>query len=52
MIELIKDNQKKPNKKALEAWWHQIEQWQAINCLEFDRESRLIKPQYVIEQLV
>jgi len=51
MIELIKDHKKKPDKKALEAWWHQIKQWQAVNCLEFDRESRLIKPQYVIEQL-
>jgi acetolactate synthase I/II/III large subunit len=51
MLELIKENPKKPNKKALELWWHQIGQWQAVNCLEFDRESPLIKPQYVIEQL-
>ncbi len=51
MLELIKENSKKPNKKALELWWHQIGQWQAVNCLEFDRESPLIKPQYVIEQL-
>jgi acetolactate synthase I/II/III large subunit len=51
MLELIKESQKKPNKKALELWWHQIGQWQAVNCLEFDRESLLIKPQYVIEQL-
>ena len=51
MLELIKESPKKPNKKALELWWHQIGQWQAVNCLEFDRESPLIKPQYVIEQL-
>ncbi|MGZ8136236.1 MAG: acetolactate synthase 3 large subunit [Methylococcaceae bacterium] len=51
MLELIKDNKTKINKKALEAWWHQISQWQMINCLDYDRESRLIKPQYVIEQL-
>ncbi|MGZ8164042.1 MAG: acetolactate synthase 3 large subunit [Methylobacter sp.] len=51
MLELIKESKKKPDKKALEAWWNQIEQWRAVNCLEFDRESRLIKPQYVIEQL-
>ena len=51
MLELIKENPKKPNKKSLELWWHQIGQWQAVNCLEFDRESPLIKPQYVIEQL-
>jgi acetolactate synthase-1/2/3 large subunit len=51
ILELIKDSQKKPNKKALELWWHQIAQWQAGNCLQFNRESALIKPQYVIEQL-
>jgi acetolactate synthase-1/2/3 large subunit len=51
MLELIKESHKKPDKKALELWWHQIKQWQAVNCLEYDRESLLIKPQYVIEQL-
>jgi len=43
MLELIKEGSKKPDKKALELWWHQIGQWQAVNCLEFDRESPLIK---------
>ena len=51
MIELIKESGKKPNKKALEAWWQQIKDWQGIDCLSYDRESPLIKPQYVIEQL-
>ncbi|MDD5461373.1 MAG: acetolactate synthase 3 large subunit [Methylococcales bacterium] len=51
MIELIKESHKKPHKKTLEPWWNQIEQWRAVKCLEFDRESRLIKPQHVIEQL-
>jgi len=51
MLALIRESHKKPHKKALEPWWNQIEQWRAVNCLEFDRESRLIKPQYVIEQL-
>ncbi len=51
MLELIKDSSTKPNKKALQLWWQQIAQWQALDCLQFDRESPLIKPQYVIEQL-
>jgi acetolactate synthase-1/2/3 large subunit len=51
MLELIKDSKKKPSKKALESWWNQIDQWRAVQCLQYDRESRLIKPQYVIEQL-
>jgi acetolactate synthase-1/2/3 large subunit len=51
MIELIKESKKSPDKNALEAWWDQIKQWQAHECLEYDRASQLIKPQYVIEQL-
>ncbi len=51
MIELIKESKKEPNKKALDAWWQQIKEWQANECLEYDRDSKLIKPQYVIEQL-
>lgn len=51
MLELIKDNKKKSTKKALDSWWNQIEQWRAVRCLDYDRDSSLIKPQYVIEQL-
>jgi acetolactate synthase-1/2/3 large subunit len=51
MIELIKEHKKKPHKKALEDWWKQIGQWRSLKCLEYDRHSPLIKPQYVIEQL-
>ncbi len=51
MIDLIKESKKTPNKKALETWWKQIKDWQAIDCLEYDRKSPLIKPQFVIEQL-
>ncbi len=47
----IKEHKKKPSKKALEAWWSQIEQWRSANCLEFDRDSEQIKPQAVVEEL-
>jgi acetolactate synthase-1/2/3 large subunit len=51
MIELVKDSKQRPAKKALEAWWQLIDSWRAIKCLEYDRASPLIKPQYVVEQL-
>ena len=51
MIEIIKESKHKPSKKALAAWWEQIDKWRSIDCLQYDRESHLIKPQYVIEQL-
>ncbi|MCI7478878.1 acetolactate synthase 3 large subunit [[Pasteurella] aerogenes] len=36
---------------SLEEWWQQIEQWRAVKCLEFDRNSKEIKPQHVIETI-
>jgi acetolactate synthase I/II/III large subunit len=51
MIALINNSDKKPNEKALAAWWTQINDWNSINCLDYDRNSPLIKPQYVVEQL-
>ena len=41
----------KTNTRALQAWWHQINEWRKKDCLKYDRKSKLIKPQYVIEKL-
>ena len=41
----------KTNTKALQAWWQQINEWRKKDCLKYDRKSKLIKPQYVIEKL-
>ena len=51
MIKLIKAAKKKPDKEALAAWWKQIDKWRAMNCLDYDHDSKLIKPQYVLEKL-
>ena len=32
-------------------WWQQINEWRALDCLKYDRDSELIKPQSVIESL-
>ncbi|MHB1951413.1 MAG: biosynthetic-type acetolactate synthase large subunit [Acidiferrobacteraceae bacterium] len=37
--------------QSLAAWWRTIEGWRAMDCLRYDRESRLIKPQFVVEKL-
>ena len=36
---------------ALNAWWTQIDEWRAKDCLRYDRSSKIIKPQFVIEKL-
>jgi acetolactate synthase-1/2/3 large subunit len=34
------------------AWWRQIEEWRARDCLRYDKSCRgVIKPQYAIERL-
>ncbi len=41
----------KPDAAALKAWWAQIELWRGKNCLKYDRASKVIKPQFVVEKL-
>ena len=33
------------------AWWKQIGDWRARDCLKYDRKSAIIKPQFVLEKL-
>ncbi len=35
----------------IESWWKQIEEWRAKDCLKYDRKSKIIKPQFVLEKL-
>jgi len=47
----LKENKTKPDVEALKRWWDQIKEWQSIDCLKYDRKSKIIKPQFVIEKL-
>ncbi len=51
LLEILKAEKSKPDAKALKAWWKQIDDWRAIDCLKFDRDTVVIKPQYVVEKL-
>jgi len=48
LLKLLKSDAGKPE---LKAWWAQIEDWRARDCLKYDRSSKIIKPQYVLEKL-
>ena len=43
--------EQKPNASALQKWWQQIDEWREQDCLKYDRESKIIKPQMVIEEM-
>ncbi|WJW76157.1 acetolactate synthase 3 large subunit [Thiohalobacter sp. IOR34] len=51
MVKMIKAGDARPDAEALDAWWKQIDEWRAMDCLKYDRDSELIKPQFVIETL-
>ncbi len=48
---VLKERNIKPDKEAIDKWWGQIKEWQKEDCLQYDRTSNLIKPQYVLEKL-
>ena len=41
----------RPDPVAIKTWWDQITTWRARDCLKFDRNARIIKPQLVVETL-
>ena len=51
MLKLLKDTPEKPDAAAMKAWWKQIEEWRAMDCLKYNQDSEVIKPQYVVESL-
>jgi acetolactate synthase-1/2/3 large subunit len=51
MVEAVKGGNKRPDLESIRAWWEQIDEWRAKDCLKFDRDSELVKPQFVLETL-
>ncbi|OIR06265.1 acetolactate synthase isozyme 3 large subunit [mine drainage metagenome] len=51
MVKIWKARQLRPNERAIKAWWEQIEQWRARDCLRFATGGSAIKPQYAIQRL-
>ncbi len=50
-IKIWKARQARPDQEALKAWWTQIEEWRARNCLAFQPNGEITKPQYAIQRL-
>ena len=51
MLKVLKESKATPDAAALKAWWEQIEEWRAMDCLKYEQDSETIKPQYVVESL-
>jgi acetolactate synthase-1/2/3 large subunit len=51
MLKVVRASERHPDPQALETWWGQIRRWAATDCLAYDTEADVIKPQYVVEKL-
>ena len=51
ILGLLKESKSKPDKTAIEQWWKQIEEWRSTNCLKFETNDEIIKPQHVLSEL-
>jgi acetolactate synthase-1/2/3 large subunit len=51
MLKVLKETNAAPDAAAMKAWWEQIEEWRAMDCLKYEQDSDTIKPQYVVESL-
>jgi acetolactate synthase-1/2/3 large subunit len=51
LIKVWKSRGRKTNSAAVGNWWSQIKEWQAIQCLKFTQQGKVIKPQYALSRL-
>jgi acetolactate synthase-1/2/3 large subunit len=51
MLKVWKKRKYKADQDALGKWWSQIEEWRAKNCLAYQKDDTIIKPQYALERL-
>lgn len=51
ILEAWRAEPKKTEVKSLDGWWAQIDQWRARDCLKYQQDSKLIKPQYALQRL-
>ncbi|PHV11436.1 biosynthetic-type acetolactate synthase large subunit [Chitinimonas sp. BJB300] len=51
MLGLLRQTGAKPNAEYLATWWKQLEDWRSHDCLKFDMDSDIIKPQFVVQKL-
>jgi len=51
MLHVLKESKKKTKSSAISKWWKQIEAWRGKDCLQYDQNSTIIKPQYAVDTL-
>ncbi|MBY6090051.1 acetolactate synthase 3 large subunit [Maritimibacter alkaliphilus] len=51
ILKVWKARGRKTNREALAKWWKKIDEWKAVECLNFKNSDTVIKPQYALQRL-
>jgi acetolactate synthase-1/2/3 large subunit len=51
MLKVLEETEREPDAEAITAWWEKIDGWREKDCLSYDTQSKLIKPQMVVDKL-
>ena len=51
LIECWKSKKLSPKDDKLSQWWNEINSWRGKECLKFDQQGKIIKPQFAIKRL-
>ena len=51
ILKLFGNEKEKIKSDSFKPWWKQINEWRGKDCLKYDRKSKIIKPQFVLEKL-
>jgi len=51
LVKVWRTSQAKVDQNALKNWWKQIDDWRAKDCLAYQKDAKVIKPQLAIQRL-
>ena len=51
LLKVWKAGGRKTDKAAVSNWWGEINDWRKVDCLKFEQQGAVIKPQYALSRL-
>nr|WP_139052918.1 acetolactate synthase 3 large subunit [Thiocapsa marina] len=51
MLKLYRELAPRSEEQPVSDWWAKIAEWRGVDCLQYDRSSAAIKPQFAVETL-
>ncbi|WP_192898640.1 acetolactate synthase 3 large subunit [Crenalkalicoccus roseus] len=51
LLECWRQDEAPQDRAALAAWWRQIDEWRARQCLRYEQVGKIIKPQHAVRRL-